>query len=654
MTTIEPMNFDDLDLDQADVQDIPDNTPLLDKIMKLFPYNKPNTQQGEIISAISDLGDQEHLLIQAATGAGKTIATLASVLAKLKSREKLIFFTRTISQFEPVIREWGRLVGGYAGLQKSVLENGSPPLILPMVGKAKLCKQLPIIQKNGTFDSQAVHILCKSIDCQLFPGYGGRKEDNKNAATIKKRLRTIDFVLATTAITGDPVVERLYELHAQEPTCGYYDQRELLKYAKVVVASYPYMQEPLLGTLLKKMGVHLEDVVMVIDEAHNLTSTSQIGLLREDIEYVRSLVGDMAIVKNLMKSMDKHRKLTADDLGTTEEWEFARRLLAESDHPMRKHFNITLWDLAHPSMIKMNRFMQARDTGNIITNKQVVKIIQATPDKMIGQLTDAKNLIFQSGTLTPIHNYKKMFGLPKAKTLVTTEDDKSNQFRAYLRSGLTSKKRRRNPRMYQKMADMVIKLYSRSPRHTLVICPSYAFKEPLLEEILLVQKNIHPRSRFDVVDETRDLNLKKLSQKIKGSRNPILIVGVSGGKISEGVEIVAKGHSLISLVIFAGLPYVPPSQDQVVIRRALSRAAGDKKAAQAFMQSIPISRAVRQAFGRTVRGSHDRGALVILDFRAEKSLKRELLLTSHDNPRSLLAKLSAFFRGYLDLSNLPK
>lgn len=45
----------------------------------------------------------------------------------------------------------------------------------------------------------------------------------------------------------------------------------------------------------------------------------------------------------------------------------------------------------------------------------------------------------------------------------------------------------------------------------------------------------------------------------------------------------------------SGLPYVPQSEDRVIIQRYLAEAARDKKAAYDFMTSIPLARKVRQA-----------------------------------------------------------
>jgi DNA excision repair protein ERCC-2 len=196
------------------------------------------------------------------------------------------------------------------------------------------------------------------------------------------------------------------------------------------------------------------------------------------------------------------------------------------------------------------------------------------------------------------------------------------------------------------MAETIIELSKLSPRHTMIISPSYEFKEAVTEKM---KEIIDPNT---IIEETRQSAARALSGSIRYSKVPLLLMGVAGGKISEGVEIVDKGKSLISMVIFAGLPFTPPSDDRVVVQRAMQRAARDKRAARQFMQAIPLSRKVRQAYGRTIRAETDRGALVILDFRAEQYLMKELKLLRLTSIGRVTDLLIAFFEGYESLEKI--
>ncbi len=136
------------------------------------------------------------------------------------------------------------------------------------------------------------------------------------------------------------------------------------------------------------------------------------------------------------------------------------------------------------------------------------------------------------------------------------------------------------------------------------------------------------------------------------SKTKSFLLGVASGKFSEGVEIVRNGGSMISTVVFAGLPFQRKSNDEGIIKGAIAKAAKDERAAQQFMRTIPLSRTVQQAFGRTVRQHLDKGALVILDYRAEKDLREELGLIKFISIEDVKSRLGVFFEGYSNLTDV--
>ncbi len=90
------------------------------RAMNLFPYDQPNQHQNQIISRILQLKDKGALLLEAPTGSGKTIASLSSLLVRRNDGERIMVIVRNVSQTEPIIREWGRIVGGFEGYKKGI------------------------------------------------------------------------------------------------------------------------------------------------------------------------------------------------------------------------------------------------------------------------------------------------------------------------------------------------------------------------------------------------------------------------------------------------------------------------------------------------------------------------------------------------------
>ncbi|MCH8907898.1 MAG: hypothetical protein IH840_12490 [Candidatus Heimdallarchaeota archaeon] len=390
----------------------------------------------------------------------------------------------------------------------------------------------------------------------------------------------------------------------------------------------------------------LSQIYFLIDEAHNLSSTKTVTFMKKDLEFVTKFLGELTVLRRMREAMKTNEKLYPQMLGDDEEWNAIRTVLNESDHKIRKKFNLSLWDMSKPEFQALNSFIMARFNGNIISYHDRLEILQATPALILDEINDAKLQIYQSGTFNPIDHYKKLFGLSRGKTLVTQPDGTYNQFRAYMSSELTSLKRRRTPKMFKSMAITIKEIYLVSPRHVLVIWPSYDYIAKLKEQLdKLFEDGI-------LISEEHKSNLDLLSNLIRYKTIPLVFVAVSSGKISEGVEIVVDGISLLSTVIFAGLPIAPPTKDQTIVRRARMHASQDPRAAQNFMVTIPLERAVKQAYGRTIRAMHDRGALILLDFRAERYLKKILKLKKYRRLKTLKSDLTEFFAGYDNLEQL--
>ncbi|MCX8205056.1 MAG: hypothetical protein N3H31_05345, partial [Candidatus Nezhaarchaeota archaeon] len=122
----------------------------------------------------------------------------------------------------------------------------------------------------------------------------------------------------------------------------------------------------------------------------------------------------------------------------------------------------------------------------------------------------------------------------------------------------------------------------------------------------------------------RPLFIEQGSSKVRGvveflrRSSEGVLLGVSGGKLSEGVDLTdEEGRGLLSAVIMVGLPYPKKSQLQealVKLYRAKFRELADEYAWEA-----PCIVALAQAAGRLIRGPEDRGAIIIMDYRAARA-----------------------------------
>ncbi|MCY3411769.1 MAG: DEAD/DEAH box helicase family protein [Candidatus Heimdallarchaeota archaeon] len=620
---------------------------LLEDTLNYFPYDEPNPQQLQIIRKCAQMIDRNILMINSSTGSGKTAAVLASLLARKTDKQRIVIFTRTISQMEPILREWARIVGGYENIKQE-----HSPKILPMLGKARLCKVLPRLRSSG-FPDVGVNILCKATSCKLYP----QKQYIKTKRPVHL-LYKINYTLAAQGMNRTPSLKKVYEIYDKQHKCGYYEQQQILRDATIIVATYPYLSEPLFSKLLKHLGVPLKHVLYMIDEAHNLEKPTTLKISRVDIEFTMGILGKVSLLKYFIKLMDHPRRITAQDILEEEDWLNISHMIMNMSKEQRILRKTSLHELSRPEVINVLNFVQARHTGFMLVKKDMITLVQATPSRILEKFKESAFCILQSGTFDPIHVFKNLFNLP-AEILETSSDMKSNKFGCFLKSPLTSKYTRRTPQMYNKMTQTIMKLYEISPRHVLLICPSYSYQEELLlylrkyeEKQWLGELPIKDGAAVSrLVVETRQIDTEQIIKSL-GIDDKRIIVGISNGKLSEGVEVVFNKQSLISMTIFAGLPFIPPSKDSLVLKKARNLASGNPAAVRQFEQNIPLSMMVQQAFGRSTRTQQDRGALIILDYRAERYLFKAIALRRYISYNSMYRDLERFYQDYADLSHL--
>ncbi|MHA2504518.1 MAG: DEAD/DEAH box helicase, partial [Candidatus Kariarchaeaceae archaeon] len=476
----------------------------LSKAMKLFPYESPNTAQNKIIQQILALNNHQQIFIESPTGSGKSIASLTALLTRLKDKEKIIIFTRTVSQMEPILREWGRIYSYHQVLQDEA------PLILPMLGKSRLCKQLPVLRRNKLeleVHPQSVHVLCKTLPCMLHPEFD--ESGNYQVRSGKHKLKKMNMKITGSAKKKSPPIDDIVRNLNNQPYCGYYGLRSMTRFATIIVATYPYLKEPLLSILLKSMDTEINQVHVLIDEAHNLIETSETALTKEQILTAKGVFGPFPVFSKLLASMNFNRQISANDIASENEYNRILKVMTEADPSVRRKYGISLGLIVQPDIVSMTQFLKSRHNGRIYTSPDKIKIIQPTPVQYLQPLTDTLTLVLQSGTFSPIDTYKRIYGMRQANQLVIDAMRDHNRFAAFTTwKGMTSKFTHRGETQFKNMAETIIQLTNASPRHVLVICPSYKYLDQLVAKILTTDIK-RGKEDFTVEAENEDLDIQE-------------------------------------------------------------------------------------------------------------------------------------------------
>lgn len=580
-----------------------------------------------MMEEIASAEPKSKIMIHNSTGAGKTIAVLSATLAKKAPHQKIVVFCRTISQLSSFLREWRAIYH----------KKKNPPLIVPFLGKYKMCRILAnTSQKSMHIAPEAVGFLCHLLPCNFHPSRTIEKPQGE------RYLHTINLKLLK-----DPNTEYFKHqvFNSKKNQCPYYIQHSMLKAADIVLTTYPYILEPLFSYLLNSMNLSLDDTIIIVDEAHNLANTVRESLTLNDIEFIEEFIGNHVLLNTLKKIIGHIDLLSTDEVAPEYVWDELSSMLDVDDRFTDPE---TFTYLSSEPVLQFNRFLKMRNTGYLISNRSEIAFVRVSPAKWLKNLDDAALQIFMSGTLRPLKTFQKIFGFRKARLLDLEEIDNTQMFKGFVvNSGLTSKYERRNPYLYTTMSRAILRLAEVSPRHIMVVCPSYSFQEDLFVYLNKI-------SKIPIVKEDRSTQISEIQNSLRFRKKKHLILAISSGKLSEGIQLVQHGNSLISTLIFAGLPFATPSPDQKFISQLLLNVLENHMLATNFEQVIPLFQLISQAIGRTVRSSVDKGALVILDFRAEllRGFDKSFEIKKFTNFERLIGEIDNFFSGYDTLEEL--
>ncbi|MFO1487645.1 MAG: ATP-dependent DNA helicase [Verrucomicrobiota bacterium] len=223
-----------------------------------FPHQAPRPGQRQLMSAINDALDAGGILLaEAPTGSGKTAASLhAGLQHALRTGRQLVFLTsKTLQQTMAV----------------NTLAAMNPDGLLRIV-------QLRAKEKMCAND----RVFCHEDVCRFARHYPLKME--------RSRLRE------TLGAEKELSPEKIFADAKACEVCPFEVQLELARSADVIVADYNYVFDPASAlTHLRDEG--LREVVLVIDEAHNLP------------DRVRAIFSPELILPNLLAAREAARRL---------------------------------------------------------------------------------------------------------------------------------------------------------------------------------------------------------------------------------------------------------------------------------------------------------------------------------------------------------
>lgn len=624
------------------------NVPLLTATMSsisnnnFFPHEKIRTGQDQLINDLKKTFDEEKtLLAHAPTGLGKTASALSVALKfALKEGKTVLFLTNRHTQHQIAI-ETLKLIKDKTEIKISCVD---------LIGKRWMCNQ----QIAGLFGNE-FNEFCKNVvekgECEFYNNVKSKKGLTPEAKRLIKKLQK-----------ESPLHnEELITVCRDEKRCSYEISLTLAKNAEVIIGDYYYLFNPIVqSTLFNKLNLEMEDVILIVDEGHNLPSrvTEMLSnnltnhmlknaVLEAKKFHYRGLITWLQELNRIINEMADFE----GDAPNKEKLIEKDRFVSEVDKAVDYDELINELELAADEVRKKQRKSYLGGVSGFLDSWKgedngFVRIISEREGKYGPQVTLSYSCldpsivtkdifkrihagIIMSGTLKPTAMYKDVLGVEKS-----VEKEYGSPFPAENKLSLiipetSTKYNLRGEAMFKRIAEKCSQLASLIPGNLAFYFPSYELRDKIALHIQTKKKLFWEKSEMSKEEKEAFLNSFR-AEKDKGG----ILLGVAGANFAEGIDLPGD---LLNGVVVVGLPLARPSLKTREIIKYY-----DQKFSRGWDYGYifpAVSKCIQSA-GRCIRSEKDKGAIIFLDERFAWQnyygcLPREGLIVSKDYERLL-------------------
>ena len=582
-------------------------------LKKHFPYEEIRPMQDDLMKDINDaVINAKNLIAHAPTGLGKTVAALLPAIIKAKKDNlKVLFLTSRNTQH---ILAMNTL--------KDIKEKFSN-VGVDLVGRKHLCLQaLPNFSAGDL--AEYCKLLKKEKKCAYFTKFK------------KGEKLTVDGELALSEIKSiSPLLARdLYNFSEDRGICPYELALELTRESDVIIADYQFVfNSHIRKILLNKIQRELNELIIVIDEGHNLpnrikdqashyfTSLMLKASIREAKNFEMDEIRDY--LNQLLDVLEKYSQNLSygesekyitkqefiDDVNKVRDYEelfVALEVAAEQVREKEQRSRIG-------GVANFLNEWKGQDDGftRIFTKKEEKNLILAykclDPSIVSKEVVNnAHSVIMMSGTLTPTHMYKELVGFLAAQEKVFKSPFPEENRELLIVPKTTTKFTKRDEAQYKAIANELKGIVENVPGNVAVFFPSYFISENVSKYFSIMTS----KTVFTEVSELTGQERSDILTNFKKYKNTgAVLLGVLGGSFSEGIDL--PGENLKAVVI-VGLPLQKPDLET----KALIDYFEDKfKKGWDYGYLFPAFNKALQGAGRCIRSETDKGAIIFLDER---------------------------------------
>ncbi|OSZ74561.1 ATP-dependent DNA helicase [Hydrogenophaga sp. IBVHS1] len=564
-----------------------------------FPFEAFRPGQREMAAAVYRAhGAGRHLLAQAPTGIGKTMAALFAALraAPEQGTHKLFYLTAKTP---------GRQLALHA-LQRLQVR---PLRVLELVAREKACEHLDK--------------ACHGDACPLARGFYDRlpqaREDAAQAGWLDKpALRAVAL---------------------QHGVCPYYLGQDMLHWSDVVVGDFNHFFDLSAGAWALTLNQELR-VGLLVDEAHNLIERARLMYSAElhpaSFQAVRKTTPAA-----LKKSMDRlHRQWSALARSQLQDHEILHELPGAFIDALQRHGGELSDHLANERddvhgdlqawLFEVLHFLRVAE---VFADHSMVDLTrpQAAPGRARHPVLNIRNLdpgpllkprweaahsaTLFSATLRPMDYVSQLLGLPDdtARLEVPSPFDPS-QLRVRVTPDISTRYNDRDESL-NRLVDVMATQFAERPGNYLAFFSSFEYLRQAFDRL----QEHHPA--IPVWAQSRGMNEPERDAFVARFTDEGQGIGfaVLGGAFGEGIDL--PGRRLIGAFIATlGLPQVNPVNEH--LRQRLQTRFGQ---GYDYAYLFPGLQKVVQAAGRVIRGPQDEGVVVLMDDRFNRAEVRRLL-----------------------------
>jgi len=581
----------------------------------LFPFDRIRKPQKKMMDFVKDCVEKgEACLIHAPTGIGKTAASISPCLEyAMRNKKKVVFLTPRHTQHRIAVET----------VKKINKKHNLNVKAISIIGKKWLCNVDGIDDLSSSEFNEYCRALKKDEQC-IFYNNTWNKEGklSKKAEEILSKIGTeICYPEEIKSICGE--------------VCPYEIIMNAAKFAGVITADYFHIFHPKIREMfLNRCNAKLEDLIIIVDEAHNLPgrirelmtsgiSNYQIHMaIKEAENYADNEIIEALI--NFKKEIENYGEVY---LKNKEECFFEKDVLVEmiSKSIDYVEFYEALQEIGdevreerkRSYLGSLGKFLEEwvdEDEGKTFVrimkkSGRFVKICKycLDPAEYIKDVEkSAHSLILMSGTLKPLDIFSYITGLKEAKKLeLESNFPKENRLDLII-GDVTTQYTQRNKEMFFKIARYLIRIINATPQNVCVFFPSYEIKEKIESLIRFgVMKNIFSEKQ----DMSKEEKGMLFSEFVKQSINGNVLLGVIGGSFDQGVDFP---NNIVKAVVIVGLPLDRPDLMTEAMIKHYERKFG-KGWEYAYIYPAMIK--VQQAAGRGIRSEKDKAVIIYMDKR---------------------------------------